>query len=62
MAPEYLTNGQFSVKSDVFSFGMLVLEVITGQKNNKAAESENLITYVSDDIYARYSMLFSLTY
>ncbi|KAI3713985.1 hypothetical protein L1987_72574 [Smallanthus sonchifolius] len=33
MAPEYAMHGQFSVKSDVFSFGVLVLEMITGQKN-----------------------------
>ncbi|KAI3498884.1 hypothetical protein L1887_34670 [Cichorium endivia] len=33
MAPEYAMHGQFSVKSDVFSFGVLVLEMVTGQKN-----------------------------
>ncbi|XP_008226742.2 PREDICTED: uncharacterized protein LOC103326305 [Prunus mume] len=33
MAPEYVVDGQFSVKSDVFSFGVLVLEVISGRKN-----------------------------
>ncbi|XP_076950571.1 cysteine-rich receptor-like protein kinase 15 [Bidens hawaiensis] len=33
MAPEYVMHGNFSVKSDVFSFGVLVLEMITGQKN-----------------------------
>ncbi|KAD7117343.1 hypothetical protein E3N88_04611 [Mikania micrantha] len=33
MAPEYAMHGQFSVKSDVFSFGILVLEMVTGQKN-----------------------------
>lgn len=26
--------GHFSVKSDVFSFGVLVLENVSGQKNN----------------------------
>ncbi|KAF5786437.1 putative protein kinase RLK-Pelle-DLSV family [Helianthus annuus] len=34
MAPEYAMHGQFSVKSDVFSFGVLVLEMITGQKKS----------------------------
>ncbi|XP_022723473.1 putative receptor-like protein kinase At4g00960 isoform X2 [Durio zibethinus] len=34
MAPEYLMLGQFSVKSDVFGFGVLILEIISGQKNN----------------------------
>ncbi|PIA51730.1 hypothetical protein AQUCO_01100537v1 [Aquilegia coerulea] len=33
MSPEYLIDGQFSVKSDVFSFGVLVLEIISGKKN-----------------------------
>ncbi|KAJ9566113.1 hypothetical protein OSB04_002079 [Centaurea solstitialis] len=34
MAPEYVMHGQFSVKSDVFSFGVLVLEVVTGHTNH----------------------------
>ncbi|KAL9298271.1 hypothetical protein ACSQ67_024167 [Phaseolus vulgaris] len=34
MAPEYAMQGLFSVKSDVFSFGVLVLETICGRKNN----------------------------
>ncbi|VVA35437.1 Hypothetical predicted protein [Prunus dulcis] len=33
MAPEYATEGQFSVKSDVFSFGILLLEIISGKKS-----------------------------
>lgn len=33
MAPEYAIEGIFSVKSDVFSFGVLVLEILSGQRN-----------------------------
>ncbi|CAM8991583.1 unnamed protein product [Rhodiola kirilowii] len=33
MSPEYAMDGLFSVKSDVFSFGVLVLEIISGKKN-----------------------------
>ncbi|KAG7617520.1 putative G-type lectin S-receptor-like serine/threonine-protein kinase SD1-1 RLK-Pelle-DLSV family [Arabidopsis thaliana] len=33
MPPEYAIDGHFSVKSDVFSFGVLVLEIITGKTN-----------------------------
>ncbi|XP_073028999.1 G-type lectin S-receptor-like serine/threonine-protein kinase At4g27290 [Primulina eburnea] len=33
MSPEYTIEGIFSVKSDVFSFGVLVLEIISGKKN-----------------------------
>ncbi|KAL5579049.1 hypothetical protein UlMin_011491 [Ulmus minor] len=34
MSPEYAMHGQFSVKSDVFSFGVLILEILSGKKNN----------------------------
>ncbi|THG19382.1 G-type lectin S-receptor-like serine/threonine-protein kinase At4g27290 isoform X1 [Camellia sinensis] len=33
MSPEYAIDGLFSIKSDVFSFGVLVLEIISGKKN-----------------------------
>lgn len=34
MSPEYAMQGLFSDKSDVFSFGVLILEIISGKKNN----------------------------
>ncbi|XP_024025066.1 putative receptor-like protein kinase At4g00960 [Morus notabilis] len=34
MAPEYAMEGIFSIKSDVFSFGVILLEIISGKKNN----------------------------
>ncbi|KAI8525262.1 hypothetical protein RHMOL_Rhmol13G0216900 [Rhododendron molle] len=40
MSPEYAMEGLFSVKSDVFSFGVLLLEIITGRKN---------ISYIRDN-------------
>ena len=33
MAPELALEGVFSVKSDVFSFGVLLLEILSGQRN-----------------------------
>ncbi|XP_074307531.1 putative cysteine-rich receptor-like protein kinase 31 isoform X2 [Silene latifolia] len=33
MAPEYAITGHYSVKSDVFSFGVIVLEIVSGQRN-----------------------------
>ncbi|XVF70436.1 hypothetical protein PTKIN_Ptkin11bG0161600 [Pterospermum kingtungense] len=32
ISPEYAVNGKYSAKSDVFSFGVLLLEIISGQK------------------------------
>lgn len=34
MPPEYFKEGLFSAKSDVFSFGVLMLEIICGRKNS----------------------------
>ncbi|QCE10854.1 cysteine-rich receptor-like protein kinase 42 [Vigna unguiculata] len=34
MAPEYLIRGQLTDKADVYSFGVLVLEVVSGRRNN----------------------------
>lgn len=33
MPPEYAIDGNFSLKSDVFSFGVILLEMVSGKKN-----------------------------
>lgn len=35
MSPEYASDGIFSVKSDVFSFGVVMLETISGKRNSR---------------------------
>ncbi|KAG8635264.1 hypothetical protein MANES_16G014850v8 [Manihot esculenta] len=48
MAPEYAMHGHFSVKSDVFSFGVLLLEIISGRKNvcfRNGKQIENLLSF-----------------
>ncbi|KAG1347247.1 receptor-like serine/threonine-protein kinase SD1-8 [Cocos nucifera] len=40
MSPEYAMDGIFSVKSDVFSFGVLVLEILSGKKNRMIKQAE----------------------
>ena len=52
MAPEYASGGLLllSVKSDVFSFGVLLLEIISGKRSSGFqynGEFYNLLEYVS---------------
>ncbi|XP_065636769.1 cysteine-rich receptor-like protein kinase 2 isoform X2 [Quercus suber] len=51
MPPEYLVHGQLTEKVDVYSFGVLLLEIVTGRQNNRTKTIEyssecldNLIT------------------
>lgn len=49
MSPEYALEGRFSTKSDVFSFGIIVLEIVSGQKMTSFRHQElslNLLGYV----------------
>ncbi|KAJ0966089.1 hypothetical protein J5N97_027227 [Dioscorea zingiberensis] len=49
MAPEYAKHGKFSIKSDVYSYGVMVLEIVTGRKNSSFEESRDapdLLSYV----------------
>nr|XP_040241853.1 cysteine-rich receptor-like protein kinase 10 [Aegilops tauschii subsp. strangulata] len=34
MSPEYASEGIYSIKSDVFSFGVLLLEILSGKRNS----------------------------
>jgi len=36
MSPEYASKGIYSVKSDVFSFGVLLLEILSGKRNSSS--------------------------
>lgn len=49
MAPEYVVHGQLTEKVDVYSFGVLVLEIVTGKQITKSEMSEYLVTEVSFD-------------
>ena len=50
MSPEYVIDGHYSVKSDVFSFGVLLLEIVSGRKNRGFSHPDhhhNLLGHVS---------------
>jgi len=50
MPPEYAVHGHYSVKSDVFGFGVIVLEIVSGNRNRGYSDPEhslNLLGHVS---------------
>ncbi|KAL9668183.1 hypothetical protein QQ045_002558 [Rhodiola kirilowii] len=54
MPPEYAIDGIFSVKSDVFSFGVLLLEIVTGKRNRGFHHPHhhlNLLGHVHLDLF-----------
>ena len=49
MSPEYAWTGMFSEKSDIYAFGVLLLEIISGMKIssfNCGMEGKTLLEYV----------------
>uniref|UniRef100_M1DBZ0 non-specific serine/threonine protein kinase n=1 Tax=Solanum tuberosum TaxID=4113 RepID=M1DBZ0_SOLTU len=48
MSPEYAMGGLFSEKSDIYSFGVLLLEIVNGTRNSRFYDHErhlNLLSY-----------------
>jgi serine/threonine protein kinase len=57
IAPEYASEGLFSVKSDVLSFGVLLLEIISGKRTAgfyQYGKFFNLTGYVSSIFFDLY--------
>lgn len=46
LAPEYALFSQLTKKADVYSFGVLMLEVISGRSSSKAAFGVELMVLV----------------
>ncbi|KQJ81939.1 putative receptor-like protein kinase At4g00960 [Brachypodium distachyon] len=43
MAPEYSSQGVFSIKSDVFSFGVIIFEILSGNRNSGSQQYGDFI-------------------
>ncbi|XP_009373490.2 LOW QUALITY PROTEIN: G-type lectin S-receptor-like serine/threonine-protein kinase RKS1 [Pyrus x bretschneideri] len=46
MSPEYVVFGRFSTKSDVFSFGVILLEIVSGKKNNSFHQEDHFVNLI----------------
>lgn len=52
MSPKYAMEGLFSIKSDVYSCGVLLLEIVSGRKNTsfRSTEYASLLGFVSTSL------------
>jgi len=51
MAPEYALWGHLSYKADVYSYGVVVLEVVSGKSNKNYIPSDNHVCLLDKVIY-----------
>jgi hypothetical protein len=58
MAPEYAMDGTLSFMQDVYSFGVLLLEIISGRRNHRGF---NLIAHVSN-VFPFYILLIHINF
>jgi serine/threonine protein kinase len=43
LAPEYFVHGQLTKKADVYSFGVLLLEIISGRRISQTIRSDKFL-------------------
>lgn len=61
MAPEYARYGQLTAKTDVFSFGIIALELVSGRESMNPKfppEEQYLLSWVSPRGICGYFLLF----
>uniref|UniRef100_A0A166GBL5 Gnk2-homologous domain-containing protein n=1 Tax=Daucus carota subsp. sativus TaxID=79200 RepID=A0A166GBL5_DAUCS len=57
MAPEYLIRGQLTEKADVYSFGVLVLEIVCGRKNITFTEDSGSLLQTIWRLYKNHKLI-----
>ncbi|KAL1831408.1 hypothetical protein ACET3Z_001059 [Daucus carota] len=57
MAPEYLIRGQLTEKADVYSFGVLVLEIVCGRKNITFTEDSGSLLQTIWRLYKNHKLV-----
>lgn len=62
MSPEYALDGFFSVKSDVFSFGVVVLEIISGKRNTGFYQPEQALSLLGYVCFLKSSKLVTFVF
>ncbi|XP_059640275.1 protein NSP-INTERACTING KINASE 2-like [Cornus florida] len=60
MAPEYITTGRFTVKSDVYAFGVIILQILSGERKltcsmRLAAESCRFEDFIDSNLQGKFS-------
>jgi hypothetical protein len=53
MAPEYLFNGEITTGLDIYSLGMIILEIVTGERNG-ANRQDRAATKFVDKVRIQY--------
>lgn len=49
-APEYAVNGHLSEKVDIYSFGVVVLEIISGRRCSDIINSNSNSAYLLEEV------------
>lgn len=60
LAPEYTTTGRFTEKSDIYAFGMIVFQILSGKCNitqciRQAAESSKVEDFIDTNLEGKFS-------
>ncbi|KAL4563196.1 hypothetical protein LXL04_027232 [Taraxacum kok-saghyz] len=57
LAPEYVLGGQLTMKADVYSFGVLVLEIVSGRSSSSWGGSQKLLLEWAWEVYEEGNLL-----